>query len=55
MVGEVGEGVPIGEDEDEPERFDVRTKRRGGCCKRASPRALHASPYRIVEDEEGCR
>ena len=53
MVGEVGEGVPIGEGNDEPAKVDVRTRQR---CrrrrKRAPPRVLAISPCRGVGDEE---
>ena len=52
MVGEVGEGVPIGEGDDEPAKVDVRTKRRGGQCRWASPRAPSMSLCHTVEDEE---
>ena len=52
MVDEVGEGVPIGEDEDEPVMVDVRYKRRGGRCRRASPRAPSILPCHIVVVEE---
>ena len=48
-VGEVGEGVPIGEEEDKPARVDVRTKRRGGRCRWASPRAPSMSPCRMLK------
>jgi len=51
-VDEVGEGVPIGEDEDEPARVDVRKKRRGGRCRRASPRASSILPCHTVIDKE---
>ena len=46
-MGEVGEGVPIGEGDDEPAKVDVRTKRRGGQCSWASPRAPSMSPCRM--------
>ena len=49
MVGEVGEGAPIGEGDDEAAKVDVRTRRR---CKRAPPRVLAISPCRRVEEEE---
>jgi len=52
-VGEVGEGVPIGEGDDEPAKVDVRTRRR---CrrrrKRAPPRVPAISPCRRVGEEE---
>jgi len=52
-VGEVGEGVPISEGDDEPAKVDVRTRRR---CrrrrKRAHPRVPTISPYRRVGEEE---
>ena len=51
-MGEVGEGVPIGEGDDEPAKVDVRTKRRGGQCRWASPRAPSMSLCHTVEDEE---
>ena len=51
-VDEVGEGIPIGEDEDEPARVDVRKKRRGRRCRRASPRAPSILPCHSVVDEE---
>ena len=54
-VDEVGEGVPIGEDEDEPARVDVRQKRRGGRCRQASPRAPSILPCHtvVVKEEAG--
>ena len=52
-MGEVGEGVPIGEGDDEPAKVDVRTRRR---CRRrrkqAPPRVPAISPCRMVEEEE---
>ena len=51
-MNEVGEGVPIGEDEDEPARVDMRKKRRGGRCRRVSPRAPSILPCHTVVDEE---
>ena len=51
-VGEVGEGVPIGEGDDEPAKGDVQPRRRGRRRRRASPRAPSNSPYRTVECEE---
>ena len=51
-VNEVGEGVPIGEDEDEPARVGVWKKRRGGRCRRASPRAPSILPCHTIVDEE---
>ena len=51
-VDEVGESIPIGEDEDEPARVDVRKKRQGGRCRRASPRAPSILPCHSVVDEE---
>ena len=52
-MGEVGEGVLIGEGDDEPAKVDVRTMRR---CrrrrKRAPPRAPAISPCRRVGEEE---
>ena len=53
MVDEVGEGVPIGEDEDKPARVDVRTKRRGGRCRWASPgSAVHVTMSHVKDEEE---
>ena len=54
-VNEVGEGVPIGKDEDEPARVGVWKKRRGGRCRRASPRAPSNLPCHtvVVEEEAG--
>jgi len=53
MVGEVDEGVPIGEGGDEPAKVDVQTRRR---CrrwrKRAPPRVPAISPCRWVGGEE---
>ena len=53
MVGEVDEGVPIGEGGDEPAKVDVQTRRR---CrrwrKRAPPRVPAISPCRRVGEEE---
>ena len=51
-MGEVGGGVPIGGGDDEPAKIDVRTRRRGGWHRWASPRALSMSLCRTVEDEE---
>ena len=51
-MGEVGEGVPIGEGDDEPAKVNMRTKRRGGQCRWASPRAPSMSLCRTIEDEE---
>ena len=52
-MGKVGEGVPIGEGDDEPAKVDVRTRRR---CrrrrKRAPPRVPAISPCRRVGEEE---
>jgi len=52
-VGEVGEGIPIDEGDDEPAKVDVRTRRR---CrrrrKRAPPRVPAISPCRRVGEEE---
>jgi len=52
-VGEVGEGVPIGEGDDEPAKVYVRTRWR---CrrrrKRAPPRVPAVSPCRKVGEEE---
>ena len=53
-MGEVGEGVPIGEGDDEPAKVDVRTRRR---CrqrrKRVPPRVPAISPcHRVGEEEE---
>ena len=48
-VGEVGEGVPIGEGDDEPEKVDVRTRR---WRKQAPPRVPAISPCRRVGEEE---
>ena len=55
MVGEVGEGVPIGGGDDEPAEDDVRTKRRVGRCRRASHRAPSILPCHtvVVEEEAG--
>ena len=51
-MGEVGGGVPIGGGDDEPAKIDVRTRRRGGRHRWASPRAPSMSLCRTVEDEE---
>ena len=51
-MGEVSEGVPIGEGDDEPAKVDVRTRGRGGRHRWASPRAPFMSLCRTVEDEE---
>ena len=52
-MGEVGEGVPIGEGDDKPAKVDVRTRRQ---CRRrrkqASPRLPANSPCRRVGVEE---
>jgi len=48
-VGEVGEGIPIGEGDDEPAKVDVRTRRRR---KQAPPRVPAISPCRRVREEE---
>ena len=52
-MGEVGEGIPIGEGDDEPVKVDVRMRRR---CrrrrKRAPPRVPAISPCRRVGQEE---
>ena len=52
-MGEVGEGVPISEGDDEPAKVDVRMRR---LCrrrrKRAPPRVPAISPCRRVGDEE---
>ena len=45
-MGEVGEG------DDETAKNDVRMKRRGGWCIRASPRAPSMLPCCTVVDEE---
>jgi len=45
-MGEVGGG------DDEPAKIDVRTRRRGGRHRWASPRAPSMSLCRTVEDEE---
>ena len=52
MVGEVGERVPIGGGDDEPAKIDVRTRRRGGRHRWASPRAPSMSLCRTVKDKE---
>ena len=53
-MGEVGEGVPIGEGDDEPAKVDVRTRRQ--CMwrrKRAPPRVpAISSCHRVGEEEE---
>ena len=51
-MGEVGGGVPIGGGDDEPAKIYVRTRRRGGRHRWASPRASSMSLCRTVEDEE---
>ena len=51
-MGEVGEGVPIGGGDEEPAEDDTRTKRRGGRCRRASPRAPSILPCHTVIDKE---
>ena len=49
-MGEVGEGIPIGEGDDEPAKVDVRTRRRH---KRAPPWVPAISPCcRVGEEEE---
>ena len=48
-MGEVGGGVPIGGGDDEPAKIDVRTRRRGGRHRWASPRAPSMSLCRTVE------
>ena len=52
-MGEIGEGVPIGEGDDELAKVDVRT--RWQCRRRrnrAPPRVPAISPCRRVEEEE---
>ena len=49
MVGEVSEGVLIGEGDNEAAKVDVRTRRRR---KRAPPRVPAISPCRRVGEEE---
>jgi hypothetical protein len=51
-MGKAGGGIPIDGDDDEPVEDDVRTKRRGGRCRRASPRAPSILPCHIVVVEE---
>ena len=51
-MGEVGGGVSIGGGDDEPAKIDVRTRRRCGRHRWASPRAPSMSLCRTVEDEE---
>ena len=51
-MGEVGGGISIGGGDDEPAKIDVRTRRRGGRHRWASPRAPSMSLCRTVEDEE---
>ena len=48
-MGKVGEGVPIGEGDNEAAKVDVRTRRRR---KRAPPRVPAISPCRRVGEEE---
>jgi len=54
-MSEAGGGVPIGGDDDKPAEDDVRTKRRGGRCRWASPRAPSILPCHtvVVEEEAG--
>ena len=54
-MSEAGGGVPIGGGDDEPAEDDTRTKRRGGRCRRASPRAPSNLPCHtvVVEEEAG--
>ena len=54
-MGEAGGGIPIGGGDDEPAEDDTRTKRRGGRCRRASPRAPSILPCHtvVVEEEAG--
>jgi hypothetical protein len=51
-MGEVGGGIPISGDDDELAKIDVWTKRRGGRCKRASPRAPSILRCHTIVDEE---
>ena len=51
-MGKVGEGVPIGGGDDELAENDARTKRRGGRCRRMSPRAPVYVAKLHVEDED---
>ena len=50
-----GEGIPIDGGDDEPAEDDTWTKRRGGRCRRASPRAPSILPCHtvVVEEEAG--
>ena len=51
-MGEVDEGVPIGEGDDGPVKADVQPRRRGRRRRRAPPRAPSNSPCSTVEGEE---
>ena len=51
-MGEAGGGIPIDGGDDEPAEDDTWTKRRGGRCRRASPRAPSILPCHTVVDEE---
>ena len=42
-------GVPISGGDDEPAKIDVRTRRRGGRHRWASPRAPSMSPCRMLK------
>ena len=51
-MGEAGGGAPIGGGDDEPAEDDMRMKRRGRRCRRASPRAPSILPCHTVVGEE---